>query len=86
MTPRQLDRLITAIVIILVAGLMIGFAAIIYIYNDGGMEQEAMLMCSTVMSSAMFLVVIIYAVYSYKLSNSREKEKKLEEMQKRGKE
>ncbi len=86
MTPKKLDRLVTAIVILLVAALMVGFVILVIMYNDGSMDEEGMLMTSTFLSSTMFVVVIVYGVFSFKIREKSDREKKLEEFQKRDKE
>ena len=80
MTPKQKDRLITGIVVAVVIRLMIGFGVLIYCFNNGSMDYDSMLMTSSVMSGAMFLVVILYAVFTQKLVQDQEKYKRFEEL------
>jgi len=80
MTPKQKDRIITGIVVAAVIGLMVGFGVVIYLFNNGSMDYESMLMVSSVMSGAMFLIVIIYAVFTQKLVQDQEKYKRFEQL------
>jgi len=80
MTPKQKDRIITGIVVAAVIGLMVGFGVVIYLFNNGSMDYESMLMVSSVMSGAMFLIVIIYAVFNQKLVQDQEKYKRFEQL------
>lgn len=62
MNAKEKDRAVTAIVIILVAALMISIVWIIWSFSNGDISEDSMIILSSVMSSGLFIVVIIYAV------------------------
>ena len=80
MNPKKKDQMITYAVVAVVALIMVMMAAMMYMYGTGGMSEVDMLMLSTAFSSVMFIVVIIYGLYSYKAKNSLMEYKKFEEM------
>ena len=89
MDAKKKDKLITAIVVAITIGLMIAIALAVYLTNTGAISQDALLIFSSLMSSGMFLVVIIYALYINKSRPSQEYEeyrKFVEEQDKRDKE
>jgi choline-glycine betaine transporter len=79
MNAKQKDRLITITVVALVAGMMAAMAAVLLMYQSGSIDEIGMLMASAGLSSAMFLIVMIYAVYVYSIQSKAEKYKKFEE-------
>ncbi len=86
MTPQKKSKLITCIIIAIVAMLFIGISAVIYLYNSGAISYDILLMTSVFLSSAMFLVVIVYAVISYNAISVSSRYEELERMVKEKKE
>ena len=79
MNAKQKSNLIMVIVIALVAVLMAAMAWMIYSYGQGGLSEDSMYMLSTLLSGAMFLVVIVYAVYVESSKSKAELYKRFEE-------
>ena len=86
MTPQKKSKLITCIIIAIVAMLFIGISAVIYLYNSGAISYDILLMTSVFLSSAMFLAVIVYAVISYNAISVSSRYEELERMVKEKKE
>jgi len=81
MDPIQRDKLITAIIVIAVIGVMAGMVAIVYLYNIGSMELDTMIIDSSILSGVMFIIIILYAVYSFKVRDSLRMYKKMRDEQ-----
>ncbi len=77
MDPIQRDKAITAVIVIAVIGVMAGMVAIVYLYNIGSMDLDTMIIDSSILSGVMFIIIILYAVYSFKIRDSLRMYKKL---------
>ena len=86
MDAKAKDKLIMAIVVMLVVAQMVAMAVCVYLANTGAITQEAFLMASSATSSAMFVVIIVYALYIYKNrpSESTEEYQRFAERQEKG--
>ncbi len=62
MNPKKQFRIITGITIAIVAAILLVAAVLIYYYNSGQIDYDMLIMSCAVLSPAMFLVVILYAV------------------------
>ena len=74
MDTKKKYKLITATVVIITVALMAAIVLAIYLTNTGAISNDALLIFSSLTSSAMFLVVIIYALYVNKDRPSHEYE------------
>ena len=70
MDDKKKDKMITIFVVALVGILMALMVVMLTMYTGGSIDEQAMLMMSTALSSAMFVVVIVYGAYSLKIQNS----------------
>ena len=79
MDEKKKDKIITIITIAIVAVLMIAMAWTIMAYSSGDMAEDNMYILTGSISSAMFVVVIIYAVITMKQQSNAERYKELME-------
>jgi len=63
MDAKKKDTIITAIVVAIVIAQMAAIAISVYLSNTGAISQETLLIFSSMISSGMFVVIIIYALY-----------------------
>ena len=79
MDEKKKDKIITIITIAIVAVLMIAMAWTIMAYSSGDMAEDNMYILTGSISSAMFVVVIIYAIITMKQQSNAERYKELME-------
>ncbi|MBP5735673.1 MAG: hypothetical protein J6W53_07690 [Candidatus Methanomethylophilaceae archaeon] len=70
MDPITRDKIVTYAVVIAVGLSMLAMVVVVYLQSTGSIEQESMLMMSSMLSGLMFLIIAIYMVYSYKTKAS----------------
>ena len=73
MNPKKQFRLITYITVAIVAAILVVAAVLIYYYNSGQIDYNMFIMSCAVLSPAMFLVVILYAVIAMKTDDTAAK-------------
>gem|GEM_PF-3694767 len=73
------DKMITYTILALVALIMVGMLLIFAIYVNGTITEDQMLMTTTALSSGMFLIVIVYALISYKNQATLKEYKRMKE-------
>jgi formate/nitrite transporter FocA (FNT family) len=83
MNMKQKDRLLTGLVIAIVAAMLIAFAAVIYLYGQGSVDDTAFMLMSSALSSGLFIVVIIYGAITLKGQNVERYKQFEEEYKKR---
>lgn len=83
MDAKKKDKLITGIVVAIVVALMAAFAAIIYMYGQGSMDETMFMIASSMFSGAMFLIVVVYGAISLRNQNSRKYQEFEEEYKKK---
>ncbi len=86
MNPKKQFRIVTGIAVAIVAIILTVVAVLIYYYNSGQIDYDMFIMSCAVLSPAMFLVVILYAVVAMKTDDTasqyEEYVKRLEEEKK----
>ncbi len=83
MDMKKKDKLITVLVVALVAAILVVFAAVIYMYGQGSMDETMFMLMSSMFSGALFVIVIIYGAFSLKSQNTMRYQQFEEEYKKR---
>ncbi len=79
MDPIKKDKIITFSVIGLVALIMISMLLIFAMYTNGSMSEDQMLMLSSTLSGAMFVIIIVFALISFKSQSALKQYKEMKE-------
>ena len=73
MNSKQKDKLLTGIVIAIVAVLMAAMLWMIIAYGNGDISEDTMYIISGALSGGMFFVVIIFGVLTFKGQSNAER-------------
>ena len=73
MNPKKQFRLITYITVAIVAVILLAAAVLIFYYNSGQIDYDMLIISCAVLSPAMFLVVILYAVIAMRTEDTASK-------------
>lgn len=83
MDMKKKDKLITVLVVALVAAILVVFAAVIYMYGQGTVDETMFMAMSSMFSGALFVIVIIYGAFSLRSQNTMKYQQFEEEYKKK---